>query len=110
MSRTSCLANFSGSSAFAMRSLMLARKRVPTRSRSAMIDLLSKRVIDGERALELPAASEDAVKNDEQRCGEKPTAGEAMPSVAAPVSVVPVRAEVRAMEAIRIPQQPEDKA
>src|SRR5438270_9975424 len=44
MSRTSCFANFSGSSAFAMMSLMLARKRVPTRSRSAMMNLLSKRV------------------------------------------------------------------
>ena len=64
----------------------------------------------GERALELPAASEDAVKNDEQRDDEKSAAGEPMPSVAAPVSVVPVGTEVRAMEAIRIPQQPEDKA
>ena len=76
------------------------------------MNLLSKRVPKrtGELASELPTASEDAVKKNEQCDGEKSAAGEAMPSVAAPVSVVPVRAEVRAMEAIRIPQRPEDKA
>jgi hypothetical protein len=32
-----------------------------------------------------------------------------MPSVAVPVSVVSVRAEIRAMEAVRVPERPEDK-
>jgi len=64
----------------------------------------------GELASELPTASEDAAKKNEQYDGEKSAAGEAMPSVAAAVSVVPVRAEVRAMEAVRVPERPEDKA
>src|SRR6266478_5614846 len=110
MSRTSCLASFSGSSAFAMRSLMLARKRAPTRSSSAIVNLLSKRVADGGVGSALPAASEDAVENNEQRDGQKSAAGEAMPPVAASVSVVPVGAEVRAMKTIRVPERPEDKA
>src|SRR5713226_9211464 len=105
MSRTSCLANFSGSSAFAMRSLMLARKRVPTRSSSAIVNLLSRKMLGrtGELVSESPTASEDAVKNNEQQDGQKSAAGEAMSSVA-------VRAEVRAVEAIRVPERPEDKA
>ena len=61
-------------------------------------------------ASESPAASEDAVKKNEQCDGEESSAGEAMPSVAAPVSVVPIRAEVRTMKAVRVPERPEDKA
>jgi hypothetical protein len=74
-----------------------------------MVNLLSKVTTKrtGELASELPAASEDAVENNEQRDGRKTAAGEAMPSVAVPVSV---RAEVRAMETIRVPERPEDKA
>jgi hypothetical protein len=70
-----------------------------------MVNLLSKRVQKrkGELVSELPTAPEDAVKKNEQRDGEKSTAGEAMPSVTAAVSVVSVRAEIRAMKAIRIP-------
>jgi hypothetical protein len=75
-----------------------------------MVNLLSKRVADGELVSALPAASEDTVKKNEQCDGEKSAAGEAMPSVAAPISVVPVRAEVRAMEAVRVPERPENKA
>jgi hypothetical protein len=91
---------------------MLARKRVPTRSSSAMVDLLSRKMLSrtGELASELPTTSEDAVESNKQRDGQKSTAGEAMSSVAVAVSVVPVRAEVRAMEAIRVPERPEDKA
>src|SRR5258705_12273933 len=113
MSRTSCFANFSGSSAFEIRSLILARRRVPTRSRSAMVNLLSKRVATkrvDELASELPTASEDAVKKNEQCDGEKSSARETMPSVAASVSVVPVRTEISTMEAIGVPQRPEEKA
>src|SRR5258708_6867379 len=110
MSRTSCLASFSGSSAFAMKSVMSGRKRVPTRSSGAIVKLLSKRVGDGGVGSSLPAASEDAVENNEQRDGQKSAAGEAMPPVATPVSVVPVGAEVRTMEAIRVPERPEGKA
>ena len=58
----------------------------------------------------LPTASEDAVENNEQHDGQKSSAGEAMSSIAVPVSVVPVRAEVRTMEAIRVPERPKDKA
>jgi hypothetical protein len=61
-------------------------------------------------ASELPTASEDAVKNNEQQDGQKSAAGEAMSSVTVPISVVPVRTEVRAMEAVRVPERPEDKA
>jgi hypothetical protein len=77
-----------------------------------MVNLLSRKMLGGtgELASELPTASEDAVKKNEQCNGEKSTAGEAMPSVAASVSVVPVRAEVRSMEAIRVPERPEDQA
>jgi hypothetical protein len=77
-----------------------------------MVNLLSKRVPKrtGELASELPTASEDAVKKNEQCDGEKTATGEATPSVATAVSVVPVRTEVRAMEAIRVPERPEDKA
>ena len=76
------------------------------------MNLLSKRVLErtGELASELPTASEDAVESNKQRDGQKSTATEAMPSIAAPISVVPVRAEVRAMEAVRVPKRPEDKA
>ena len=59
---------------------------------------------------QLPTASEDAIENYEQQNGQKSAAGEAMPSVAAPVSVVPIRAEVRTMKAVRVPERPEDKA
>jgi hypothetical protein len=71
-----------------------------------MVNLLSERMPGkmGELALELPTASEDAVESDEQQ-DDQQSAGEAMPSVAVPVSVVPVRAEVRAMEAIRIQER-----
>jgi hypothetical protein len=62
-----------------------------------------------ESASELPAASEDTVKSDEQRDGQQSAAREEMPSVAAPISVVPVRAKVRALEAVRIPERPEDE-
>jgi hypothetical protein len=70
-----------------------------------MVNLLSKRVQKrkGELVLELPTASEDAVKKNEQRDGQKSTAREATPSVTAAVSVVSVRSEIRAMKAIRIP-------
>ena len=76
------------------------------------MNLLSKRVAKwmDELARESPAASEDTVKRDEQRDGQKSAAREAIPSVTAAVSVVPVRSEVRAMEAIGVPEQPEDKA
>jgi hypothetical protein len=75
-----------------------------------MVNLLSKSVPDGELVLALPTASEDAAKKNEQCDGEKSAAGEAMPSVAAPVSVVPIRAEVRTMKAVRVPERPEDQA
>jgi hypothetical protein len=77
-----------------------------------MVNLLSRKMLSrtGELESELPTVSEDAVKKNEQCDGEKSAAGEAMPSVAAAVSVVPVRAEVRAMEAVRVPERPEDKA
>jgi hypothetical protein len=70
-----------------------------------MVNLLSKRVQKrkGELVSELPTASEDAVKKNEQRDGQKSAAREAIPSVAAAVSVVPVRSEIRAMKTIRIP-------
>ena len=89
---------------------MLARKRVPTRSSSAMVNLLSKRTTKrtGELASELPTASEDAVESNKQCDGQKSAAGKAMPSVAVPVSVISVRAKVRAMKAVRIPERPED--
>jgi hypothetical protein len=77
-----------------------------------MVNLLSKWVPKwtAELASELPTASEDAVESNKQCDGQKSAAGNAMSSVAVPVSVVPVRAEVRAMEAIRVPERPEDKA
>jgi hypothetical protein len=78
-----------------------------------MVNLLSKREATkrmDELASELPAASEDAVKKNEQGDGEKSSAGEAMPSVAAAVSEVPVRTEIRTMKAIGVPERPEDKA
>ena len=76
------------------------------------MNLLSKRTTKrtGELASELPTASEDAVESNKQCDGQKSAAGKAMPSVAVPVSVVPVRAEIRAMEAIRVPERPEDEA
>jgi hypothetical protein len=63
----------------------------------------------GESSSKLPAASEDAVKSDEQRDGQQSAAREAMASVVPSVSVVPVRAKVRAMQAVRIPERPEDE-
>jgi hypothetical protein len=77
-----------------------------------MVNLLSKRVAKwmDELASGLPTASEDTVKSDEQRDGQKSAAREAMPPIAAPVSVVAVGAEVRAMEPVRVPERPEDKA
>jgi hypothetical protein len=76
-----------------------------------MVNLLSKRMPGkmGELASELPTASEDAVESDEQQDDQQSAAGEAMPSVAMPIAVVSVRAEVRAAEAIRVPEWPEDK-
>ena len=76
-----------------------------------MVNLLSKRVAIrmDELARELPTASEDTVKRDEQRNGQKSAPREAMPPKAAPVSVVAIGAEVRAMEPVRIPEQAEDK-
>jgi hypothetical protein len=76
-----------------------------------MVDLLSKRMPGkmGELASELPTASEDAVESDEQQDDQQSAAGEVMPSVPMPVAVVPVRAEVWAIEAIRIPERPEDE-
>jgi len=70
-----------------------------------MVNLLSRKMLGrtGELVSESPTASEDAVKNNEQQDGQKSAAGEAMSSVA-------VRAEVRAVEAIRVPERPEDKA
>jgi hypothetical protein len=75
------------------------------------VNLLSEMVPGwtGELTSELPAASEDAVESDEQQNDQK-SAGETMPSVAAPVSVAPVRTEVWTMEAVGIPEWPEDKA
>jgi hypothetical protein len=57
-----------------------------------MVNLLSKRVAKwmDELASELPAASEDTVKSDEHSDGQKSAAREAMPPIAAPVSVVAV--------------------
>jgi hypothetical protein len=77
-----------------------------------MVNLLSKMTTKrtGELASELPTASEDAVENNEQQDGQKSAAGKAMSSVAVPVPVVSVRAEVRTMETIRVPERPEDKA
>src|SRR5277367_485601 len=104
MSRTSCLQSFSGSSAFSMRSLMLARKSVPTRSSNAMVNLLSvKRCAE---AL-LPATAKDAVKSDEREDGQK-SAGEVAPPVATPIAVVAVRAVVGTMETVGVPEQPEE--
>jgi len=76
-----------------------------------MVNLLSKRMFGRtvELVWELPTASEDTVESNKQRDGQKSAARKAMPSVAAPISVVPVRAEVRALEAVRIPERPEDK-
>jgi hypothetical protein len=62
-----------------------------------------------ESASELPAASEDAVKSDEQRDGQQSAAREAMPPVAASVSVIVVRAKIGALEAVRVPERPEDE-
>jgi len=59
---------------------------------------------------ELPAAPEDTVKSEEQRDSQKSATGKAMWSVTAPVSVVAVRAEVRAVKTVRVPERPEDKA
>ena len=76
------------------------------------MNLLSKSVTKrmDDLASNLPTASEDAVKKHQQCDGEKSSAGESMPSVAASVPVVPVRTEIRTMEAIGIPERPEDKA
>jgi hypothetical protein len=63
----------------------------------------------GELVAALPTASEDAVKNNEKRDGQKSAAGEVMPSVAASVTVVPVRAEVRAMKTVRVPERAENE-
>jgi hypothetical protein len=70
-----------------------------------MVDLLSNRVMGrtGELTSELPTASENAIESNEQQDGQK-SAGEATPPVDVPVSVVPVRAEVRTTEVIGIPQ------
>jgi hypothetical protein len=70
-----------------------------------MVNLLSKRVQKrkGELVSQLPTASEDAAQKNEQRNGQKSAAREAIPPVAAAVSVVSVRSEIRAMKAIRIP-------
>ena len=75
------------------------------------MNLLSKRVVKraDELPSELPAASEDTIKSHEQRDGQKSAARKAMPSITGAVSVVPVRAEVRAMKAVRIPERPEDE-
>jgi hypothetical protein len=76
-----------------------------------MVDLLSDEVTGrtGELASELPASSKDAIESNEQQDGQK-SAGEATSSVAVPVSAVPVGAEVRAMQTVRVPERPEDKA
>jgi hypothetical protein len=70
-----------------------------------MVNLLSRMMPKraGELATESPTASEDAVKKNEQRDGQKSTAREATASVTTAVSVVSVRSEIRAMKAIRIP-------
>jgi hypothetical protein len=70
-----------------------------------MVNLLSKRLQKrkGELVAQLPTAPEDAVQKNEQRNSQKSTAREAIPSVAAAISVVSVRSEIRAMKAIRIP-------
>jgi hypothetical protein len=76
-----------------------------------MVNLLSRKMLGrtGELASELPTASEDALENNEQCDGQKSAAREAMPSVAAPVSVVSIGAKVRAMKAVGVPERPEDK-
>ena len=76
-----------------------------------MVNLLSKRVANrtDELARELQTASEDTVKRDEQRDGQKPAAREAMSPIAAPVSVVAIRTEVGAMEPVRVPERAEDE-
>src|SRR5580704_7928414 len=111
MSSTSCFANFSGSSAFSIRSLMLARKRVPTRSSSAMVNLLSERNAGGwsELACDLPTTTDDAVESDEHQDGQK-AAGKTVPPVATSVAVVSVGAEVGATDTVGIPERPEDEA
>jgi hypothetical protein len=70
-----------------------------------MVNLLFKRVQKRKSELvsELPTAPEDAVKKDKQRDGQKSAAREAIPSITAAVSVVPVGSEIRALKAIRIP-------
>jgi hypothetical protein len=76
-----------------------------------MVNLLSKRVAKrtDKLAPELPAASKDTVKSHEQCDGQKSAARNAMPTVAAAISVVAVRAEVRPLEAVRIPEWPKDE-
>jgi hypothetical protein len=76
-----------------------------------MIDLLSKRVArwTGGVGSWLPTTSKNAVESNKQRDGKKSAAGEAMSSVAMPVSVVPVGAEVRAIEAIGVPERSDNK-
>src|SRR5579871_6989066 len=104
MSRTSCLASFSGSSAFSMRSLMLARRRVPTRSSKAMVVLLSKSALGGWASWwVLPTASEEAFEGDKHQNGEETATGEESAPIAAAVAVVSVRTEVRATKMVGIP-------
>jgi hypothetical protein len=76
-----------------------------------MMNLLSKRVAKwmNELASELPTPPEDTIKSNEQRDGQKSSAGKTMPSVTVAVSVVSVRTEVGVMEAVRIPERPEDE-
>jgi hypothetical protein len=75
-----------------------------------MVDLLSGKILGrtGELASGLPTASEDAVESDKKCDAKKSAAGKTTPSVAVSVSVVPIRAEVRAIEAVRVPERPED--
>jgi hypothetical protein len=63
----------------------------------------------GVPACALPTTPDKPVESDEQQ-DEQKSAGEAMPSIAASVSVVPVRSEVGTMNAVGIPERPEDEA
>jgi hypothetical protein len=56
-----------------------------------------------------PTTPDDAVESDEQQDGQEP-AGEAVPSVAASIAVVSVRAEVRTAETVWVPERTEDEA
>jgi hypothetical protein len=80
---------------------MLARKRVPTRSSNAMVNLLSRVVV----GCDLPAAAEeDAIEGNEKHDGQDST--EAVPSVAEGS----IGSEVRATDAVGVPDGTDEEA